>query len=92
MHATFFLPCYTLAHTHLREESRHTIRCHFVLILCHRSHVLHIYISLWQNGPYANKDEIKSKNAAKLTPAMKVIYSKYEKNFVALKHASEVLI
>lgn len=42
-----------------------------------------------KNGPYANKDEIKSKNAEKFTPAMKEVYAKYEKNFVALKPAPE---
>jgi photosystem II PsbU protein len=42
-----------------------------------------------KNAPYASTQEIESKIAAKLTPEMKAIFSKYQKNLVALKPAPE---
>jgi len=43
-----------------------------------------------QNGPYKSIDELKEKNAERFTPEMKAIFSKYEKQLVALKPAPEV--
>merc|ERR1712127_613972 len=42
---------------------------------------------LVKNGPYKSKEDIMAKIGDKLTPEMKAIYSKYEKNLVALKPA-----
>merc|ERR1712127_500524 len=42
-----------------------------------------------KNGPYASMDELKTKLFPKLTPEMKEIFAKYEKNLVALKPAPE---
>merc|ERR1719199_1337792 len=42
-----------------------------------------------KNGPYKSTEDIIAKIGDKLTPEMKAIYSKYEKNLVALKPAPE---
>merc|ERR1712216_1058977 len=42
-----------------------------------------------KNGPYKSTEDIMAKIGDKLTPEMKAIYSKYEKNLVALKPAPE---
>ena len=42
-----------------------------------------------KNGPYKSMEELKAKCEPKFTPEMKAVYSKYEKNLVALKPAPE---
>ena len=42
-----------------------------------------------KNAPYASTQDLESKVSAKLTPEMKAIFGKYQKNLVALKPAPE---
>jgi hypothetical protein len=42
-----------------------------------------------KNGPYPSMEALKAKCDPKFTPEMKAVFSKYEKNLVALKPAPE---